>query len=57
MTGLRSVTVLTVLNHFHSLWCSSAAWVANGGDGKITNIKIACINDYLVIIDTGFMFW
>jgi hypothetical protein len=30
-TGLRSVSVLTVLIHFHSLWCSSAAWVANGG--------------------------
>lgn len=30
VTGLRSVLVLTVLNHFHSLWCSFAAWVANG---------------------------
>lgn len=30
LTGLRSVSVLTLPIHFHSLWCSSAAWMANG---------------------------
>lgn len=39
VTGLRSVSELTGPIPFHSLWCISAAWVANGGFNIIKNDK------------------
>ncbi|WP_217642429.1 hypothetical protein [Bacillus sp. OK048] len=37
MTGLRSVSVLTLPNHFHSLWCSTDF----GLHGWLTGARVA----------------
>ena len=47
MTGLRSISVLTLINHFHSLWCGTDFVLHGWLTGARVEDPAAILEDFL----------